>query len=95
MICRPILKNVKNWILDKVGGQHKTAYEIPVTQVFNSRIVVFILNKIAMFSQKKAKAVCYGIIRFKYIPLLFQARVRFIEKGEAMLSCIAEKSYFS
>lgn len=62
MICRPILKNVKNWILDRVGGQHKTAYEIPVTQVFNSRIRVFILNKIAMLLKKKAKAVCFGII---------------------------------
>lgn len=30
-------KKVKNWRLDKDGRQHKTAYEIPVTQVFNSR----------------------------------------------------------
>lgn len=53
---------MKNWILDRVGGQHKAAYEIPVTQVFNSRIGVFIWNKIAILSKKKANAVCNGII---------------------------------
>ncbi|MDM5359849.1 hypothetical protein QUF78_18520 [Peribacillus sp. ACCC06369] len=34
-------KKVKNWRLDKDGRQHKTAYEIPVTQVFNSRFGMF------------------------------------------------------
>ncbi|MDP1417468.1 hypothetical protein Q8G35_03485 [Peribacillus simplex] len=38
-------KKVKNWSLDKVGRQHKTAYEIPVTQVFNSRFGVFTLEQ--------------------------------------------------
>lgn len=38
-------KNVKNWKLDKSGRLHKTAYEIPVTQVFNSRYGMFTLKQ--------------------------------------------------
>ncbi|WP_141992118.1 hypothetical protein [Bacillus sp. B4EP4a] len=38
-------KKVKNWKLDKSGRLHKTAYEIPVTQVFNSRYGMFTLKQ--------------------------------------------------
>lgn len=38
-------KKVKNRRLNKDGRQHKTAYEIPVTQVFNSRFGVFTLEQ--------------------------------------------------
>ncbi|MDW7613438.1 hypothetical protein SC499_01545 [Peribacillus simplex] len=39
------VKKVKNWSLDKDGRVHKTAFKIPVTQVFNSRFGVFTLEQ--------------------------------------------------
>ncbi|MGE7182781.1 hypothetical protein ACQKKK_02020 [Peribacillus sp. NPDC006672] len=39
------IKKVKNWSLDKGGRVHKTAFKIPVTQVFNSRFGVFKLEQ--------------------------------------------------
>ncbi|RRN69939.1 hypothetical protein EI200_15730 [Peribacillus simplex] len=39
------VKKVKNWSLDKDGRVHKTAFKIPVTQVFNSRFGVITLEQ--------------------------------------------------
>lgn len=38
-------KKVKNWSLAKDGKVHKTAYMIPVTQVFDSRFGVFTIEQ--------------------------------------------------
>ncbi|MEF2093930.1 hypothetical protein V3595_04515 [Bacillus sp. CFBP9009] len=56
---------MKNWILDRVGGQHKTAYEIPVTQVFNSRYGMFTLEQNCYVVKEKGEWRLLWDYRFK------------------------------
>jgi hypothetical protein len=86
-------KKVKNWRLNKDGGQHKTAYEIPeLHRSSNLAIGCLFWNKIVMSERKKANGVCYGIINLNRFLSFFRLKFVLLKRERRCSHVIAKRS---